>query len=79
MITLRRGLAAAGLMAALAQAGLAADASDERGPATVTVQAGRERSVNLNDVAATGSRLGLETKELPASVSVVTPSLSVPS
>lgn len=75
MITPRRGLAAAGLMAAVTQIGLAAEPADERGTATVTVQAGRERSVNLSDVAATGSRLGLETKELPASVSVVTQEL----
>ncbi len=35
----------------------------------------RERSVDLNDVATTGSRLGIETKDLPASVSVVTQEL----
>jgi len=70
----RRGLAAAGLMA-VAQVGLAAETTDERSTATVTIQAGRERSVDLTDVATTGSRLDLQLKELPASVSVVTQEL----
>lgn len=39
---------------------------------TITVEGARDRSVNLDDVAFTGSRLGLEIRELPASISVVT-------
>lgn len=70
----RRGLAVAGLMA-VAQVGLAAETTTERSTATVTIQAGRERSVDLTDVATTGSRLDLQLRELPASVSVVTQEL----
>ncbi len=68
-------LAAAGLLGISAHVAIAADSADERTPATVTVNAARERSVDLTDVATTGSRLGIETKDLPASVSVVTQEL----
>ena len=75
----RSRLAAAGLLGLASNStvgiAIAADSADEHAPATVTVQADRERSVNLNDVATTGSRLGLETRDLPASVSVVTQEL----
>ncbi len=42
---------------------------------TITVEAARERSVDLDDVAFTGSRLGIQIRDLPASVSVVTQEL----
>ena len=75
----RSRLAAAGLVGFAAHAGVgtahAAEANDHAAPETVTINGARERSVNLNDVATTGSRLGLETKNLPASVSVVTQEL----
>jgi iron complex outermembrane receptor protein len=69
-------LAAVGLFGLAAHTtAWAEESADERSPDTVTVQADRERSVNLTDVATTGSRLGIETKDLPASVSVVTQEL----
>ena len=38
---------------------LAAEPEDEHRPDTVTIEGQRNRSVNLNDIAYTGSRLGL--------------------
>jgi iron complex outermembrane recepter protein len=75
----RPRLVVAGLLGLVTQtitgAAIAAETGSEHTPDTVTVQAARERSVNLTDVVTTGSRLGLETKDLPASVSVVTQEL----
>jgi len=71
----RSRLVVAGLLGLTTQIAAGTEATEEHASDTVTIEADRERAVNLRDVAFTGSRLGLETKDLPASVSVVTQEL----